>query len=226
MNGEGRIAINACWNNIGVHGDASCPELTTFIHCRNCPVYAAAAVDLLDIDTPAFDIERRTHDVAQDVPQAERDLYSVVVFRVGSEWLALPTISFQEVAGTRVIHAIWHRRGGAVLGLTNIRGELLICISPRYVLHIEPGPDVTGSGHGGGYKRFLVIERDGHRLVFPVDEVCGVERYHQGDLTAPPTAAPPHITAVFPRHGKSVGVLDDQLLFHTIDRSLAFASAI
>ena len=32
-----------CWNKIGVSGDLSCPELNTHIHCRNCPVFAAAA---------------------------------------------------------------------------------------------------------------------------------------------------------------------------------------
>ena len=36
-----------CWNRIGVYGDRSCPELSTFVHCRNCPVFAAAARSLL-----------------------------------------------------------------------------------------------------------------------------------------------------------------------------------
>ncbi|NEN98182.1 MAG: chemotaxis protein CheW, partial [Moorea sp. SIO3I7] len=26
--------FNDCWNQIGVTGDRSCPELKTFIHCR------------------------------------------------------------------------------------------------------------------------------------------------------------------------------------------------
>ncbi len=37
------IAIDDCWNRIGVRGDGSCPELKRHIHCRNCPVYSAAA---------------------------------------------------------------------------------------------------------------------------------------------------------------------------------------
>ena len=36
-----------CWNHIGVSGDRSCPELNTFIHCRNCPVYRRGRPDLL-----------------------------------------------------------------------------------------------------------------------------------------------------------------------------------
>ena len=32
-----------CWRTIGITGDKSCPELATYIHCRNCPVLAEAA---------------------------------------------------------------------------------------------------------------------------------------------------------------------------------------
>ena len=46
-------AINDCWNRIGVRGDASCPELKQYGHCRNCPVFASAALTLLDRELPA-----------------------------------------------------------------------------------------------------------------------------------------------------------------------------
>src|SRR5262245_23179704 len=38
----------ACWRTIGVRGDHSCPELAEHVHCRNCPVYSAAALTVLD----------------------------------------------------------------------------------------------------------------------------------------------------------------------------------
>ena len=41
-----------CWNKIGISGDQSCPELKTFIHCRNCPVFAAAARTFFDRAAP------------------------------------------------------------------------------------------------------------------------------------------------------------------------------
>ena len=41
-------AIDDCWNRIGVRGDQSCPLLIEHIHCRNCALYAAAAIRLLD----------------------------------------------------------------------------------------------------------------------------------------------------------------------------------
>ena len=41
------VEICACWNQIGVQGDATCPELPKVVHCRNCPVYAAGGRALL-----------------------------------------------------------------------------------------------------------------------------------------------------------------------------------
>src|SRR5438445_8021579 len=61
---------------------------------------------------------------------------SAVIFRIHSEWLALPTEAFQEVAERRRIHSLPHRRNGVVLGLVNIRGELLICVDLGRVLGI------------------------------------------------------------------------------------------
>ena len=41
-----------CWSHIGVSGDRTCPELSSFIHCRNCPVFAAAARTFFDRPAP------------------------------------------------------------------------------------------------------------------------------------------------------------------------------
>ena len=41
-----------CWSHIGVSGDRTCPELSSFIHCRNCPVFATAARTFFDRPAP------------------------------------------------------------------------------------------------------------------------------------------------------------------------------
>src|SRR5277367_2036940 len=43
---------DVCWSKIGVAGDRSCPELKSFIHCRNCPVFATAARNFFDRPAP------------------------------------------------------------------------------------------------------------------------------------------------------------------------------
>ena len=65
---------------------------------------------------------------------------SIVIFRIGPEWLALPTRVFQEIAERRTVHSLPHRQHGVVLGLINIRGELLICVSLGQLLGLEQVP--------------------------------------------------------------------------------------
>jgi len=42
MNPVTPSSIERCWNFIGIEGDRSCPQLATYTHCRNCPVYSTA----------------------------------------------------------------------------------------------------------------------------------------------------------------------------------------
>ncbi|NMG76936.1 chemotaxis protein CheW [Aromatoleum diolicum] len=221
-----RPTINDCWNGIGVRGDSSCPELKKYIHCRNCPVYATAAVDLLDAELPADHLAHWTSHVAQAKPLVEIDRQAVVVFRIGDEWLALPSILFKEIANPGVIHAVPHRRNGVALGLANIRGELLACVSLREVLSLQAAKEGKRDNHHAAGERFMVIQRDGNRLVCPVDEVHGILRFHRRQqIPVPATLAKATATytlALLPwQQESSVGLLDDQLLFYTLNRSLA-----
>src|SRR5690348_1829413 len=90
--------LKDCWNRIGVRGDSSCPELERHVHCRNCPVYSSAATRLLDAQLPAGHLEEWTAHVARRPETAAAAVQSVVIFRLGAEWLALPTGVFREVA--------------------------------------------------------------------------------------------------------------------------------
>lgn len=220
-----RPAINDCWNRIGVRGDFSCPELKQYIHCRNCPVYATAAVDLLDTDLPADHLARWTSHVAQAKPLVEIDRQAVVVFRIGDEWLALPSMLFKEITNLGAIHAVPHRRNGVVLGLANIRGELLACVSLHAMLSLQAAKEGKRDKHHAAGGRFMVIQREGNRVVCPVDEVYGIQRFHRRQqMPVPATLAKATATytlALLPWQQKSVGLLDDQLLFYTINRSLA-----
>jgi chemotaxis-related protein WspD len=95
--GESPAQIHDCWNTIGITGNGSCRELLRFVHCRNCPVYSAAATELLD--RPLTDDYR--HEAAEHYAREKKlttpAKTSVVIFRVASEWLALPTQVFQEI---------------------------------------------------------------------------------------------------------------------------------
>src|SRR5580658_8237967 len=122
-------AISDCWNKIGVRGDSSCPELQQYFHCRNCPVYSSAAVQLLDAPLPPDYRSRAALAIARSTTPVAFDTHSAAIFRLRSEWLALPTAVLKEIVSLRPIHSMPHRRDGMLLGLANIRGELLPCFS-------------------------------------------------------------------------------------------------
>src|SRR5690606_543536 len=146
------------------------------------------------------------------------------IFRVGAEWLALPTPIFEEVAELRSIHSLPHRSGGAVLGVANVRGELLVCVSLGKVLGLENAAASTRARQSPAPPRLLVIGNDGRRLAFPVEEVHGIHRVQAGELRDVPAtvarAAATHSRSVFAWRQHTVGLLDAQGLLHTLNRSL------
>jgi len=74
-----------CWNQIGVGGDHSCPELVKHIHCRNCPVFATAAQSLFDRQLPEEYVAEWTAAMAWAEQGAESEFVSVGIFRLGEE---------------------------------------------------------------------------------------------------------------------------------------------
>jgi chemotaxis-related protein WspD len=124
----------------------------------------------------------------------------------------------------RPIHSLPHRRNGVVLGLTNIRGELVVCISLREILNAAAADGNAGMTRGAT-GRLLVLQRDGARAVCPVDEVHGVERFFERDLGAVPAtvagAAERYTRATLRWSDNTVGLLDEHVVFRTMNRSIA-----
>jgi chemotaxis-related protein WspD len=214
--------IRACWSEIGVQGDASCPELQKVIHCHNCRVYSKAGVQLLD--RPLLPEYRRawTEHFAREKKLAVPAKTSALLFRIKAEWLALPTPAFQEVAERRPVHSLPHRRQGIVLGLVNVRGELLVCVSLGRLLGLDRSP--LREMPRPTYDRLLVAKRDGHRFVFPADEVRGIHRFQAPELQEPPaTLAKSKLSytqGILYWQDRTVGLLDADLLFSSLNRSL------
>jgi chemotaxis-related protein WspD len=216
------LDIEACWSEIGVYGNRSCSELSQFVHCRNCPVYSNAAVRLLDRSLPlAYRREWTDHFASQRNPR-EPSKTSAVLFRIQAEWLALPTAAFQEVAERRQVHSLPHRRHTLVLGLANVRGEMLICVSLGHLLGLErmPAPEALRTD----YHRLLVGNWEGGRLAFPVDEVHGPHRFHPEELRTPPATVakftPTYTRSILYWQQRAVGLLDAELLFASLNRTL------
>jgi chemotaxis-related protein WspD len=207
-----------CWNQIGVSGNGTCPELPKVVHCRNCPVYAAGGRSLLEREPPAEYLHEWTQALAEEKDEdTAADTLSVLIFRLGREWLALPTCVCQEMAEMRPIHTLPHRSGSVLLGLVNIRGVIQLCVSLSELLGLEAAADTTPATPHNTQAYLVVIARESDHWVMLVDEIYGIQRFPRSAVrNAPVTVAKatPKLTkGVIDWQDKGVGYLDDELLF-------------
>lgn len=224
--GKKALQLDDCWNRIGIWATdgASCPELGQVTHCRNCAVYSAAGRRILDRRAPEGYREEWTRIYAGDKNVASQHRNSVLVFRIGDDWLALRSRLVQEITEVRTIHSLPHRRGSVVRGLVNIRGELRICISLGNLLGLHQG-EVTSQDLGYDvFARMVVIARDDDQYVFPVTEVHGVHRFDDNQLHGVPAtigkAKATYTRNIMEWKEQHVACLDDELLLYALGKGL------
>ena len=222
---DSRMETEDCWKHIGVYGDRTCSRLPAAGHCQNCPRYSAMGAALLDREPPGGYAREWAALLAREKEIEARGTISVVILRLGEEWLALSTDIFREVIEVGRVHTIPHRANAALIGLVNVRGEIHLCVSLAALLgHEEPARAVEDERRRA-YPRMVVVARRGDRWVFPVDEVQGVHRFHPTEIRNVPVtvsnAAATFTRGVFDWEGKSVGHLDEELLFSAFARSVS-----
>src|SRR5438445_7344467 len=86
-----------CWKKLGVQGARPCDELRRHVHCRNCPVFSAAAQMLLDRAPQEEYIAERTLHFARPMHVESREGRPALIFRLDVEWFAVQTDVVQEV---------------------------------------------------------------------------------------------------------------------------------
>lgn len=213
-------AAKYCWKEKGIFGDGTCTELALLIHCRRCPVYAAAGRQHLDQDLPRGYLEDRTPVMALPKESARLGTISVMAFRLSGERFALKTIFFQEAAEPSPIHTLPLKVNRVFRGIVNINGELLLCLSLASLLELTEDEERAPIVH----ERMLVVGREGQRFVFPVEQILGVHRVAPEDLGEVPAtlsrSARSLTRGIFQLGGRNVGLLDEDRLFPSMTRSL------
>jgi chemotaxis-related protein WspD len=110
-------------------------------------------------------------------------------------------------------------------GVANVHGELLVCVSLGRMLSLANEPVSDRAGAMPSRSCLLVVQLEGVRAVCPVDEVHGIYHVQSSELQdVPATVAKSSSTytrKVLPWQERSVGVLNEQLLFIALKRSLA-----
>lgn len=214
-------AIDDCWNRIGVFGDQRCERLPEHIHCRNCERYASAAIRLLDRHTLA---RERTTVLAAPPDEAPDECVTLVIFRVGDEWLALAGAQLIEIAATVPIHSLPHQQTPALLGISNVRGALVAALALAPLLGLDAGASTDRGEQRRPLARMLVLDGDGGPLLVPVDEVDGIHRVPCHQIGASrhdgAQALGRFARGVLRWREHSVTLLHEALLLQTLARSL------
>lgn len=213
-----------CWNQIGVAGDKSCGKLAPVVHCRNCDVYAGAAQR--NLQRPVGDAYRSEWAALLRQPVAQRDTsdMAALAFRIGREWLALPTAMVSEVAPQAPAHRLPHRGGkNGLAGIVNVGGKLMPAISLAALLGIDERDAPARAGRHT-FARLLVVEWEDQPFALPVADLYGIVRYASKGLT-PPAATinrglERYLLGVASRDGMHIGVLDASLIGHQMTRLL------
>jgi chemotaxis-related protein WspD len=150
---------------------------------------------------------------------------SLVIFRLGTQWFALPTQVVREAAEVRTIRSIPQRSREVLLGLVNLRGELQLCVSLKGLLGLAGECLGTwGQGHHST-ARLVVVEKEGDCWVFPADEVPGVFHFALGEFQELPTVPTEETTLAIKGRvcwlEKQVSYVDDTVLFDTLKRRIS-----
>jgi chemotaxis signal transduction protein len=214
-------SVETCWRVIGTRGDQSCPKLVEYLRCMNCPVYHDTAQSLLERLPVRLDEDPDAAEPADDAQSVER--FNVLVFRLEGEWLAMPTRVLDEVGELRQVHAVPHRRRGALLGLVNVRGVLTPCVSLARLLSLPADTqDRTAQAERG---RMLIVKDGARQIAMPVDAVDGIHAvYRHAVLAAPATlsvAAQSVSTGVIECGQHRAGLLDPERLQHALAGGIA-----
>lgn len=219
---QSQPAVDDCWNRIGVFGDKRCERLERHIHCRNCEVYGAAAIALLD--RYGSSLERDDDDYGQgEAQEPVGEQRSLLIFRLGEQWLAIATRCLAEVMPVSPIHSLPHRKSTGLLGVTNVRGTLVACLSLSELLDLE-----TDDGRQSGQRvipRMLILESGSGPLVVPVDEVSGIQKIPLARISNAKQDDKRTISrftaGVLQWRGQSITLLNDEQLLQNMIGSLA-----
>jgi chemotaxis-related protein WspD len=220
------VPPDSCWNSIGVWGTVvpRCPKLVEFIHCQNCDVFHVASLQVYDRDIPEDYRQEWTELLAGSKEAVVRDARTVIVFRIGDEWVAISTSLCKEISRMMKIHRLPHNKSQILKGVVNNGGEIRICFSLGNLLGVERAEQVFGDEFQNVYARMIVMNVAGQHYVFPVSEIKGLLKYSDADRSPLPetmlASSASYMSGVIKWGDISVGCLDEALLTAQLERNI------
>lgn len=222
------VQIDDCWNKIGVWSKAEnrCARLSEMVHCRNCEVYSAAARMLLERELPQDARRQYAERYAQPAKRILRHGTSHTLFRIGMEWLAMPTQAIKSIGEPVPIRRIPHRSNPALRGIANLAGELELVVSLEALLGIEPPAEAATqtSRRGRSIPRMVRVIGESGQFAFEAAEVLGTHRHEESEMEPVPStlekALLRYVRCTMEAEGLRVGVLDLNLIVYSVEQAL------
>jgi chemotaxis-related protein WspD len=185
-----------------------------------------SAAHLLDREVSEESLRESTAHVSAKKNVVELGTKSVVIFRIATEWLALPTDAVQEISELCTLRRLPDDRRGILKGLVNVRGDLLLCVALEVILGLDKAAVAQEITDSKTARRLMICKRSNARLAFQVSEVHGLHHYHPRELRSAPATLANAAEGVYALgllawKDKTVGCLDDELLFYTLNKGLA-----
>ncbi len=168
------------------------------------------------------DLLRRIKNAPPEHPEG-----SVILFRLGMEWLGLSTKLVEQVLDVRSVHTVPSCRSKIFLGVINVGGQLRLCVALHKLLDIPSTadhklPEVHVKGLARRYRRMVAIRRGVEVWVFPVDEIYGVVNCNFNALDNIPVTVSKstanYLHGLLSWKEQGVGVIDGELLFESLRR--------
>ncbi len=213
--------IDDCWNRIGIRGDHSCERLRELIHCKNCPVHADAAQRIMQRPLPQEYQKISAAQFSQPLQNLAASDASVLVFRIGREWLALPTGLAVRIAEKMPVHALPHRSNASLLGIINVNGALYPAISLANIVGVDQHAPYTVAGRHAT-ARTLVVLLGQQACAMPVDEVHGIERFAKASLRPLPATVNQgtqrFMSGILDVGDRAIACLEPELLAYNVAR--------
>lgn len=156
---------------------------------------------------------------------------SLLIFRLCEEWFALSAGLCSQVLSPLKAHTLPHRSNDTLLGIVNVRGQMLLKVSLQSVLSLQTDHQAfvvadqrSQARATQAYKRMVVLEKaaaNGPEVwVFEVDELEGIHSVSLDTLESPPAgveaSTETHTRQIFLWQERRINWLDDSRLFEAL----------
>ena len=167
-----------CWSTVGVwgtHHQPRCDKLAQVIHCRNCDVFKKAGRTLFEKAVMDGELAYWTDQIAQIKKEIDKTDLSILTFRLGDVWLALPTLIYSQISPVGYTHKIPHKTAESGLKLTNVSGVLYVSVCLSRFLGLNEFKSTQTD-------RNMLVSFYGSNYVFQTNEIGGVYRVDSANL--------------------------------------------